>query len=302
MPLLRSLLFVPGNVPRRVEKALTLDADAVIVDLEDSVALSDKEATRKPVAEALSRPRTALGYVRVNAPATEFCYGDLAATIHKGVDGVFLPKVESAADLHAIDWLLAALERERGIAEGSIDLVPQIETASGVQRVDRIIQARSLRPYKGSWRVKRLAFGGADYAFELGLSVGMEETELADARARIVLSSRAGGLEGPIDSPWFHFKEAAAFERALERSRRGGFQGRLCVHPDQIGPVNRAYLPSDEELARAERIVAAFKDAEAHGAAAIQVDGQMIDYPVAYRAQALLESMREAMRDGKRKA
>ena len=302
MPLLRSLLFAPGNVPRRVEKALTLDADAVIVDLEDSVALSDKEATRKPVAEALSRPRTALGYVRVNAPATEFCYGDLAATIHKGVDGVFLPKVESAADLHAIDWLLAALELERGIAEGSIDLVPQIETASGVQRVDRIIQARSLRPYKGSWRVKRLAFGGADYAFELGLSVGMEETELADARARIVLSSRAGGLEGPIDSPWFHFKEAAAFERALERSRRGGFQGRLCVHPDQIGPVNRAYLPSDEELARAERIVAAFKDAEARGAAAIQVDGQMIDYPVAYRAQALLESMREAMRDGKRKA
>ena len=281
---------------------MTLDADAVIVDLEDSVALSDKEATRKPVAEALSRPRTALGYVRVNAPATEFCYGDLAATIHKGVDGVFLPKVESAADLHAIDWLLAALERERGIAEGSIDLVPQIETASGVQRVDRIIQARSLRPYKGSWRVKRLAFGGADYAFELGLSVGMEETELADARARIVLSSRAGGLEGPIDSPWFHFKEAAAFERALERSRRGGFQGRLCVHPDQIGPVNRAYLPSDEELARAERIVAAFKDAEAHGAAAIQVDGQMIDYPVVYRAQALLESMREATRDGKRKA
>jgi len=302
MPLLRSLLFAPGNVPRRVEKALTLDADAVIVDLEDSVALSEKEATRGPVAEALSRPRKGLGYVRVNAPSTEFCYGDLAATIHKGVDGVFLPKVESAADLHAIDWLLAALERERGIAEGSIDLVPQIETASGVQRVERIIQARSLRPYKGSWRVKRLAFGGADYAFELGLSVGMDETELADARARIVLFSRAGGLEGPIDSPWFHFKEAAAFERALERSRRGGFQGRLCVHPDQIGPVNRAYLPSDEELARAERIVAAFKDAEARGAAAIQMDGQMIDYPVAYRAQALLESMREAMRDGKRKA
>ena len=117
-----------------------------------------------------------------------------------------------------------------------------------------------------------------------------------------MLSSRAGGLEGPIDSPWFHFKEAAAFELALERSRRGGFQGRLCVHPDQIGPVNRAYLPSDDELARAERIVAAFKDAEARGAAAIQVDGQMIDYPVVYRAQALLESMRDAVRDGKRKA
>jgi citrate lyase subunit beta / citryl-CoA lyase len=294
MPLLRSLLFAPGNVPRRVEKALALDADAVIVDLEDSVASSDKEATRKPVAEALSRPRKPRGYVRVNAPSSPYCYGDLAATVHKGVDGVLLPKVESAADLHAIDWLLAALERERGIAEASIDLIPQIETAAGLQRVDRIVQARSLRPYKAPWRVKRLAFGAADYAHELGLTVSLEEAELSEARARLVLSSRAAGLEGPLDSPWFHFKETAAFERALERSRRGGFQGRLCVHPDPIGPVNRAYLPSDEELARAQRIVAAFREAEARGEAAIQVDGQMVDYPVAYRAQAMLDSVREA--------
>jgi citrate lyase subunit beta/citryl-CoA lyase len=294
MPLYRSLLFAPGNVPRRVEKALTLDADVVILDLEDSVALADKEATRKPVAEALSRPRRGRGYVRVNAPSTPFCYGDLVATVHTGVDGVVLPKVESAADLHAIDWLLAALERERGIPEGSLDLIPQIETAAGVQRIDRVLQARSLRPYRDPWRVKRVAFGAADYAHELRLCVGLEEEELADARARIVLSSRSAGLEGPIDSPWFHFREPAAFERALERSRRCGFQGRLCVHPDQIGPVNRAYLPSDEELARAERIVAAFKEAEARGAAAIQVDGQMIDYPVVYRAQALLESVRGA--------
>ena len=294
MPLYRSLLFAPGNVPRRVEKAFTLEADVVIVDLEDSVATSDKEATRKPVAEALARARKGRGYVRVNAPSTPFCYGDLVATLHRNVDGVLLPKVESAADLHAIDWLLAALERERGIAEGSIDLIPQIETAAGVQRIDRVLQARSLRPYKAPWRVKRVAFGAADYAHELGLTVGMDEPELGDARARLVLSSRAAGLEGPIDSPWFHFKETAAFERALERSRRAGFQGRLCVHPDQIGPVNRAYLPSAEELERAQRIVAAFKEAEARGEAAIQVDGQMIDYPVVHRAQALLDSMRDS--------
>lgn len=288
----RSFLFAPGNVARRVEKALTLDADAVIVDLEDSVAAAEKEKTRKPVAEALRRPRRCRGYVRVNAPSTPYCYGDLVETIHAGVDGVVLPKVESAADLHAIDWLIAALERERGIAEGSIDLVPQIETAAGVQRVDRVLQARSLRPYQGSWRVKRVAFGAADYAHELGLTISLEEAELADARARVVLASRAAGLEGPLDSPWFHFQEAEAFRRALERSRRGGFQGRLCVHPDQIAPVNAAYLPSEEELERAERIVAAFKEAEARGAAAIQLDGQMIDYPVAHRAEAMLASMR----------
>jgi citrate lyase subunit beta/citryl-CoA lyase len=132
-------------------------------------------------------------------------------------------------------------------------------------------------------------------AHELGLTVSLEESELAEARARIVLSSRAAGLEGPIDSPWFHFKEAEAFERALERSRRSGFQGRLCVHPDQIGPVNRGYMPTAEEITRAERIVAAFSEARR---AARRRSGrrQMIDYPVAHQAQALLDSVRSSPR------
>jgi citrate lyase subunit beta/citryl-CoA lyase len=288
----RSFLFAPGNVPRRIEKALTLEVDVVIVDLEDSVAISEKAATRQAVAEALKRPRRGRGYVRVNAPSTPFCYGDLVATVHTKVDGVVLPKVESAADLHAIDWLLWSLELERGMPEGSIDLMPQIETAAGVHRIDRVLQANRLRPYRAPWRVKRIAFGAADYGHELGLTVSLDEAELADARARVVLASRAAGLEGPIDSPWFHFKEAEGFARALERSRRSGFQGRLCVHPDQIAPVNAAYRPSEAELARAERIVAAFKAAEARGEAAVQVDGEMVDYPVAYRAQALLDSVR----------
>lgn len=294
MNLNRSFLFAPGNVPRRVEKALTLEADAVIVDLEDSVATGEKAATRKSVAETLSRPRRGRGYVRVNAPSSEFCYRDLVETLHPKVDGVVVPKIESAADLHAVDWLMANLEREFGAEPGTIDLIPQIETAAGVQRVDRILQARSLRPYKGPWRVKRVAFGGADYAHQLGLNVGMDEAELADARARVVLSSRAAGLEGPLDSPWFHFRDAEGFARALDRSRRSGFQGRLCVHPDQLAAVNAAYLPSAAELARAERIVAAFREAEARGEAAVQVDGEMVDYPVAYRAQAMIDSVRKA--------
>ena len=294
MSLNRSFLFAPGNVPRRVAKALTLAADAVIVDLEDSVANAEKAATRKAVAEALARPRSARGYVRVNASSTAWCYGDLVETLHAKVDGVVLPKVESAADLHAIDWLMANLERERGMVEGTLDLVPQVETAAGVQRIDRILQARSLRTYAAPWRVKRVAFGAADYAHELGLTVSADEPELADARARVVLSSRAAGLEGPLDSPWFDFKDPAGFARALERSRRGGFQGRLCVHPDQIAPVNAAYLPSAEELAQAERIVAAFRAAEARGEAAVQVDGQMVDYPVAHRAQALIASVHKS--------
>jgi citrate lyase subunit beta/citryl-CoA lyase len=214
-------------------------------------------------------------------------------TIHDKVDGVVLPKVESAADLHAIDWLLAALERERGIAEGSIDLIPMVETAAGVARVDRILQARGLRPYRAPWRVKRIAFGAADFSLDAGLLPSHEEPELAEARARVVLASRAAGMEGPLDSPWFHLRDMEGFRRALERSRRGGFQGRLCVHPDQVPVANELFTPSADEVARAERIVAAFKEAEARGCAAVEVDGQMVDYPIVYRARALLDAMRE---------
>jgi len=288
----RSFLFAPGNHPRRVEKALSLGADAVILDLEDAVATSDKAAARKPVAEALKGPRRCRGYVRPNAPSSPFCYQDLVETLHDKVDGVVLPKVESAADLHAIDWLMAALEREHGITEGSIDLIPMVETAAGVARVDRIVQARNLRPYRAPWRVKRLAFGAADYSLDVGLVPSHEEPELAEARARVVLASRAAGMEGPLDSPWFHLRDMEGYRRAVERSRRGGFQGRLCVHPDQVPVANELFTPSADEVARAERIVAEFREAEARGAAAVEVDGQMVDYPIVHRAQALLETMR----------
>lgn len=298
MPLNRTFLFAPGNHPRRVEKALGLEADAVILDLEDAVALADKAAARKPVAEALRRARRGRGYVRVNAPSTPFCYRDLVETVHDKVDGVFLPKVESAADLHAIDWLLAALEREQGIAEGALDLVPQVETAAGVARIDRILQARSLRPYRAPWRVKRVAFGAADYCLELGIVPSIDEPELAEARARIVLASRAAGVEAPLDSPWFHLRDVDGFRRALERSRRGGFQGRLCVHPDQVPVANAAFTPTADDVARAERIVAAFREAEAKGAAAVEVDGQMVDYPIVHRARALLDAAREIAAKG----
>lgn len=288
----RSLLFAPGNHPRRVEKAFFLGADAVILDLEDSVAMSEKEAARRPVAEALARPRKCRGYVRVNAMGTPFCFRDLTEVVGKGLDGVVLPKTENAADLHALDWLLANLERERGLAVGAIDLIPTIETAAGLARIDRILQARSLKPYSGDWRVRRVAFGAADYSHDLGLAPSPEEPEFAHARERLVLASRAAGMEGPLDSPWFHLKDAEGLRRAVERSRRMGFQGRLCIHPDQIPVVNEGYAPTAAEIARAERIVAAFREAEAKGAAAVQVDGQMVDYPIVHQAERLLKAVK----------
>ena len=142
---LRSFLFAPGNHARRVEKALSLDADAVILDLEDAVATAEKRATRDAVIAALVRPRRALLYVRVNAVDTEFCYGDLAAIVRPGLDGIILPKVESAAGLATADWLLAQLEREQGLTPRTIDLVPIVETARASTK-----STRSSRPAPGS--------------------------------------------------------------------------------------------------------------------------------------------------------
>src|SRR5205807_10219240 len=136
---LRSFLFAPGNHARRVEKALSLDADAVILDLEDAVATAEKPATRATIAATLTWPRTGLLCVRVNAADTEFCYGDLVAVVQPGLDGIILPKVESPTTLATIDWVLLQIERERGLAERSIDLIPIIETARGLRDIDAIL-------------------------------------------------------------------------------------------------------------------------------------------------------------------
>jgi len=279
MPL-RSFLFAPGNHPRRVEKALTLDADAVILDLEDAVAVKEKPAARLAVAAALPRPRRGWLYVRVNAADTEFCYADFVATLRPGLDGVILPKVESPAALATIEWLLAQLEREHGLAPGSVDLIPIIETARGLDRLGAILAAAT--------RVRRVAFGAGDFTLDVNMVWTRAEAELAPARAAIVTASRAAGLEAPLDTVWVDLADRDGLEASARTALGFGFQGKMCIHPDQIAVVNRVFTPSDPEVAFAERVAAAFAQAEAAGSAAIQVDGKFIDYPIVYRAQRIL--------------
>ena len=278
---LRSLLFAPGNHARRVEKALSLDADAVILDLEDAVAIAEKAATRALVAAALERPRRALLYVRVNAVDTEFCYGDLVAVVQPGLDGIILPKVESTAGLATIDWLLAQLERDRGLPPGSIDLVPIIETARGVQQIDAILAAGT--------RVRRVAFGAGDFTLDVNMAWSRDETELAHARTVIVTASRAAGIDAPLDTVWVDLTDPEGLDASARTALAYGFQGKMCIHPDQIAVVNRVFTPGEAEIAFAERVATAFAKAEAEGSAAIQLDGKFIDYPIVYRAQRVLQ-------------
>jgi citrate lyase subunit beta/citryl-CoA lyase len=284
---LRSFLFAPGNHARRVEKALSLDSDAVILDLEDAVATAEKPAAREAVAASFARPRSGLLYVRVNAVDTEFCYGDLLAIVRPGLDGVILPKVESAAGLATIDWLLAQLERERGLAHGAIDLIPIIETASGLDRLDVILGAT----LAAGARVRRVAFGAGDFTLDVNMVWSRGESELAHARAAIVTASRAAGIEAPLDTVWVDLTDPEGLEASARTALGFGFQGKMCIHPDQIAIVNGVFTPTDAEIAFAARVAAAFTRAEAEGSAAIQLDGKFIDYPIVYRARRTLQQI-----------
>ena len=277
MSVFRSFLFAPANHPRRREKSFTIGADAVILDLEDACAVSEKAASRVKVAEAMRQPRNCLGYVRVNPLTTEFAYGDFVETIHKGLDGVILPKVESPGDIATADWLMTQLERERGLAPRSVDLIPIIETGAGMAALAEILRV--------SKRVKRASFGAGDFTLDMNMKWSADESELTPYRAQMVLHSRAAGLEPPIDTVWADLKNPEGFAASVQKVRDMGFQGKLCIYPDQVAVVNDAFTPNEAQVARAQRIMDAFVEAEAKGSSAFQLDGQFVDYPILYAAQ-----------------
>ena len=276
----RSFLFAPANHPRRTEKAFTIGADAVILDLEAACAISEKVASRPKVVQAMQLPRSCLGYVRVNPLTTTFAYGDFVETLHAGLDGVVLPKVESAAEVQTADWLMSQLERERGLECGSVDLIPIIETAKGLANLAEILPATR--------RVRRVAFGAGDFTLDLGIKWSRSENELLSYRNQVVLMSRAAGKEAPVDTVWVDLKDNDGFLASANTIRDLGFQGKLCIHPDQVSVVNDVFTPTEAQVARARRVVDAFAEAEARGSSSIQLDGQFIDYPIVYVAQRVL--------------
>ena len=273
----RSYLFAPGNHERRVEKALGLGADVVILDLEDAVAISEKKSTRELINKTLEQPRNCAVFVRVNAYDTEFCYGDICSIVSENLDGIVLPKLESLEDLRSIDWLLGNLEQERGLPNGSIDLMPIIETAMGLVNIREIARADT--------RVKRLAFGGGDYTRDLGMEWTLKEDELLPVRSEMVLASRFGKLEPPVDTVFIHIKEHDAFRSSCLNILGLGFQGKMCIHPDQVPVTNETFTPDPEEVKWSQRVIDEFAKAEKAGIASIQIDGYFVDYPIVEKAQ-----------------
>lgn len=260
---MRSLLFAPGNHARRVEKALSLNADGVILDLEDAVAVSEKPGTRAVVVNAFKAPRAGRLYVRVNALSTEWCFADLLAVVHAGLDGIILPKTESADELKSADWMIGSLERERGLKQGAIDLIPIIETAKGIQALASICGAGT--------RARTVAFGAGDFTLDLGMIWSRDESELLPHRAACVVACRAAGMDSPLDTVWADLRDTEGFALSAQRAAALGFQGKMCIHPDQIVPTNAAFTPDEATVAKARKVIAAFDAAEKQGLASIQL-------------------------------
>lgn len=272
----RTFLYAPGNRPKLVQKVGTVGADAAILDLEDAVPIAEKEATRPQVREALVSFQTTPAWVRVNSLSTGLTRADLEAVVCPSLSGVVLPKAESAQDVIQVDRMIACLENERGVAPGSIEMFVIVETALGVVRAFEIASSCP--------RLTRVAFGSIDYALDVGIDLTKDGTEVQYPRAHVALAAHAAGIQ-PVDVVYADIQDGDGLRDDTLVGKRLGYQGKMIIHPNQVGPVNEIYSPTDDEVERAKRLIEAFAEAEAQGVAAISFEGKMVDYPVVKKAQ-----------------
>jgi citrate lyase subunit beta / citryl-CoA lyase len=258
----RSYLFVPGNRPDRFEKARQSGVDAVILDLEDAVQSTEKDLAREAVASWLSPTRPV--YIRINGVSSLWFERDLEVVSLPGVLGVMLPKAEHPEQIAEVAAHLT----------GEAHLLPLLETALGIWNACALAQAP---------RVERLAFGAIDFQLDTGISGDREE--LLYARSLLVLASRVAGILPPVDGVTLAFDDLTRLRDDVAHARRLGFGGKLCIHPKQVETINRGFAPTEAEQTWARRVLSA---AQATGAGAFRLDGELIDRPVIERARSIL--------------
>ena len=280
LPVWRSALYVPANVPRFIDGAHKRGADAIIVDLEDSVPIAERPAARRDLiatAENVARGGADV-IVRINRPWLQAML-DLEAAIHPRVKALAVTKVDSADHIRLVSEVVSELEAERGMVVGSTKFTAMIETADAWFRMPEIAKADT--------RIVALTLGGEDFA----LSVGMLPTAegLFLPKQQLAIAARAAGILplGFIGTV-ADYKDLDAFRETVRRSRRLGFRGASVIHPAQIPILNEEFAPSADEVASARKIVAAYDEAVAAGRGSISVDGKMVDVPVVLRAQGVL--------------
>ena len=279
-PVWRSLLYVPVNVEKFVSKAHTRGADAIQLDLEDSVAIADKPDARKMVQEAAEIVAQAGAdvVVRINQPL-RMAIPDLEETISPRVQAIAVTKVDGPGHIRLLAEVMDALEAERGMEIGSTKMIAMVETAEAFFRIADIPKA--------SPRVVGLSLGTEDISTSIG--VMPEPDIMLYPKQHAIIAARAAGVTpmGLIGTV-ANYNDMEGMREVVRTSRRFGFQGASCVHPKIVPMLNEEFRPTKEEVASAKKIIAAFEVAVSEGRASLEVDGKMVDYPVVHRAENLL--------------
>ena len=277
----RSLLFMPGDSMRKIEKAANWEVDTVIMDLEDGVAQKRKAEARQTIAQALVTldfgPRERL--VRVNHVSTGLVEDEIAATVAGRPDGYIVPKVEDASELRSVDRLVSDAERAHHLSKGSTRLFAMIETALGIVNLREIARATS--------RLDGLIFGAEDLAGDIGCLRTKAAWEVFYARSAVVTAAAAYRLQA-FDMVYPDFNDPAGLEEESRFARQLGFTGKTCIHPNQTPVVNRAFSPSPAEVEQAQRLVQAFAEQQAAGSGAFTFEGKMVDMPMLRAAEKVL--------------
>lgn len=278
---LRTLLVVPGNRQNMIEKARSLPADVLVLDLEDSVPAAEKANARALARDSIAglALKGRRVFVRINSLASGYAQQDLEAVISDGIDGISQPKPSSGDEIRKVEAIIERLERERGMRQGHVKLIPWVETAKGLLNAFEIASA--------SPRVVGIAFGAEDFTLDTGMERTEEGSELLHPRVMVVIAAKAADVIA-IDTPYNDFRNEEGLIREARLARSLGFEGKFVIHPSQIDPVNQIFRPSAEEVAHARRVVEAFEAAEAQGFASTSLEGKMIDIPQANRARKLL--------------
>jgi citrate lyase subunit beta/citryl-CoA lyase len=292
---MRSVFYVPGNNQKFIEKAPTLPADIITLDLEDSVPPAEKPRAREMTQENLKFAGSggSTVYVRVNNWETLMTNDDLEAIVQEGLSGVCLAKCGGPDHVQRLDWKLEELERRRGLQVGSIAIQLLIETAKGV--------IHAYPSATASKRVNSLIFGAVDYTKDMRVMLTYGD-DLFYARAHTAIAARAAGCIA-IDCPFADIKNMDAFEENCRFGRQLGYEGRMLINPGQIEPSNRIYTPAPEDVAWAKGVVKVFEEEGiAKGKASVSYLGKMVDTPVYENARTILATMNEiAAFDAKRK-
>lgn len=277
----RSMLFVPGNNPGMIIDAPVFRPDSIILDLEDAVSVNQKDAARDLVTQALKTVDFGGSetVIRINGRRTPFCEDDIHAMVPARPDILRLAMTELPEDIIWADELVTSLEARHGIEPGSIKLMAAIETAGGVLNAKEIATS--------SRRLVAMSFGAEDFTNSIQSERTADGSELMMARASVVLAARAAGLD-PIDTVYSKVDDDAGFLADTRRAKQMGFAGKSCVHPRQIKFVHEVFRPTDEEIRKAQTVMAAIEEAERRGSGVISVDGRMVDWPIVQKAERVL--------------